>query len=80
MPRTAPRAFTPTPEEAKAIASLKRIAKKWPKTLWLFSASGSLNVMRCGPDGEHVMNKSNGGVDQDYSLDTINIPNSGGDW
>lgn len=26
-----------TEEEKKAIAALKRIAKKWPKSLWLFN-------------------------------------------
>lgn len=79
MPRTEPRPLKPTPEEAKAIASLKRLAKKWPKSLWLFSAGGSLNVMRYDDNGQPV-HLSNCGVDPYYSLDTINIPNSGGDW
>lgn len=68
-----------TPEEQKAIAALKRLAKKWPSTLWLFSANGTLNVMRKGDDGEHVI-LDNGGVDPDYSLDTVRIENDGGDW
>lgn len=65
--------------EKQAIASLKRLAKRWPKTLWLFSASGTLTVMRCGEDGQHVHNRD-GSVDQDYIVDTISIPNDGGDW
>jgi hypothetical protein len=35
-----------TMEEQKAIASLHRLAKKWPKSLQLFSWSGSLTVMK----------------------------------
>ena len=68
-----------TDNEQKAIDSLKRVAKRWPKSLWLYSGSGLLCVMQCGPDGERVM-KDNGGVDQDYIVDSIDIPNDGGDW
>ena len=68
-----------TPEERRAISSLKRLAKRWPKSLWLFSAGGSLHVMRRGPDGDFAKT-SNGGNDPDYELDTIYIPNDGGDW
>jgi len=71
--------FKPTPEEAKAIRSLQRLARKWPPSLWLFSASGSLCVMKCGPDGEHLKTHL-GGVDPDASLATIDISNDGGDW
>lgn len=68
-----------TQEEKAAISALKRLAKRWPESLWLFSASGTLTVMRCGEGGEHVKNEL-GGMDQDYCLDTIDIPNDGGDW
>jgi len=47
-------AETTTDAEAKAIRTLKRLAKNWPSTLWLF-ASGDLHVMRTGKDGERVM-------------------------
>ncbi|MDQ0305280.1 hypothetical protein [Ancylobacter polymorphus] len=69
----------PTPEERRAIATLERLAKCWPKSLWLFSASGLLCVMRNGPDGSkaHV---PGGGIDPDYILATIDISNDGGDW
>ncbi len=67
-----------TEEERKAIAAFKRLAKKWPKTLWLFSGSGTLNVMQ-KRDGERVMT-SDGGVDPDFSLSVIDIENDGGDW
>ncbi|MDX2458703.1 MAG: hypothetical protein QNM00_01310 [Gammaproteobacteria bacterium] len=74
-----------TDEETKAIASLERVAKKWPKSLWLFSASGSLNVMKKREDGTKAYlqpDPQNRGepVDQDYSITTINIENDGGDW
>jgi hypothetical protein len=68
----------PTPEEAKAIRALKRVAKDWPDSLWLFSAAGTLTVMRKGPDGGHVHNGEN--VDQSFIVDTIDIENDGGDW
>jgi hypothetical protein len=69
----------PTPEETKAINSLKRLAKKWPDNLWLYSASGTLFVMRKGENGERVHKGE--GVDPDYILDSIDgIDNDGGDW
>jgi hypothetical protein len=72
--------LTPTTEEQKAINSLKRLAKKWPKSLWLFSASGSLCVMRAGEDGEQAT-LGHGGMDPSYILDNIHgIKNDGGDW
>jgi hypothetical protein len=71
--------MTLTPEEKRAIKALKRVARQWPKTLWLFSA-GDLEVMRLGPNGERMMT-SQGGVDQAYIVATIDgIPNDGGDW
>jgi hypothetical protein len=68
----------PTPEEAKAIKALKRLAKAWPPSLWLFSASGTLNVMRVASDGGHAF--TGDAIDQSYVIDTIAIPNDGGDW
>lgn len=73
------RKIKPTKQEAQAINALKRIAEKWPSTLWLFSASGTLCVMRRNTNGGQAM-KNNGGVDSDYILDQIDIPNDGGDW
>lgn len=73
-----------TKEEQKAINSFKRLSKNWPKSLWLFSASGTLTVMK-KKDGKRVMttdsgNAVGGGVDPDYIVDTIKIENDGGDW
>jgi hypothetical protein len=70
----------PTAEEARAIASLKRLARKWPRSLWLFSASGTLCVMRRGEDGEHAITDQEG-IDSAYLIDVIQgIDNDGGDW
>jgi hypothetical protein len=66
-------------DEKKAIAALKRVAKIWPKTLWLFSASGSLHVMKTDENGERV-HLPDDGMDPDFVVDTINISNDGGDW
>ncbi|WP_107328101.1 hypothetical protein [Agrobacterium pusense] len=72
----------PTEEERRAIATLKRLAKRWPDSLWLFSASGSLCVMRNRQDGQRALSGDSGqdGADSDYCLATIDIPNDGGDW
>jgi len=67
-----------TKEEEKAIKSLQRVAAKWPNSLWLFSASGSLMVMK-NKDGGAAKTNS-GGVDPDYIVGTIDIDNDGGDW
>ena len=68
-----------TVDEKKAIDALSRLAKKWPDTLWIFADGNSLHVTRCGADGEHVM-LSHGGVDPDMIVESINIPNDGGDF
>jgi hypothetical protein len=67
-----------TETEEKAIRDLTSLSKKWPKTLWLYSAGGTLHVMR-SKHGQHVFTSS-GGIDPDYSMATIAIDNSGGDW
>ena len=67
-----------TNEERKAISSLKRLAKRWPKSQWLFSASGTLHVMRNGEDGEAVYDGE--GIERDCIITSIDIQNDGGDW
>lgn len=68
-----------TDDERRAIAALHRLAKRWPDTLWLFSASGTLCVMRLGEDGDKLRT-ADGGMDPSAVLTSINIPNDGGDW
>ena len=75
-----PKSVPLTKEEQNAINTLNRLGQRWPKSLWLFSASGSLCVMRSGVDGRPVENY-NGANDTDYIVDTIQgIPNDGGDF
>ena len=68
-----------TKEEASAIDTLQRLGKRWPKSLWLFSASGSLYVMRKEADGGRHAPKVN--RDSDFIAATImGIENDGGDF
>ena len=67
-----------TKEERNAINTLKRLAKRWPPSLWVFCTGTTFAVMKCGPDG-HQMDRT-GSVDQAYHVDSIGIPNDGGDW
>lgn len=71
-----------TKEEREAVAALKSVAKIWPDSLWLFSAGGGLHVMRKGPNGQRMTERSSrsGGMDQGYSVAKIDIENDGGDW
>jgi hypothetical protein len=76
--------FQLSQSERGAIQQLKALARTWPKSLWLYSASGSLCVMR-KVNGNRVMNTKSGGVglgfDSDYIVEQINgIDNDGGDW
>ena len=68
-----------TEEEKKAMRVLKRAAKIWSDSLWLFT-NGTICIMRKGENGEHVTNRF-GGMDQDYIVETIEgIGSDGGDW
>ncbi len=67
-----------TKEEEKVIRALERLAKIWPDSLWLFSAAGTLCVMKKNKDGETAFVGT--GVDQEYLVASIDIENSGGDW
>ena len=67
----------PTSEEAKAIRALKRVAKIWPASLWLYSASGTLTVMRKEKDWAE---REGCKADPSMAVDTIDIENDGGDW
>ena len=67
-----------TEEELAAIASLKRLAKRWPRSLTLASMGGSLVVYHT--DDERM----SAGIAETRAqavLDQITgIPNDGGDW
>lgn len=65
-------------DERRAIASLKRLAKRWPRSLTLASMGGSLYVL---PTAHHDL-PGGQGVDPDSVLAYLgsDIPNTGGDW
>jgi len=70
-------------EERLAIAALRRLASRWPRSLWLFSASGDLCVMRRGEQGDRVLvaqDEPGASMDQTYVVTSIDVPNDGGDW
>lgn len=74
-----------TKGEEKLVSDLEKLAARWRikgKRLWLFSASGNLQVML---DDEKTtgqpMMRSNGGVNAVNIITQINgIRNDGGDW
>lgn len=72
-------------KEISLIKSLERLAIRWEKdgkNLWLYSANSTLHVMMVGDTKRNDRPEfvSGGGVNQDNSITTINIPNDGGDW
>jgi len=71
-----------TKKEEAAINALKKAAKKWPQSLWLFSADGALCVMKKKPDGSRAVRRLGGSdsIDPDYEIDIIDIENDGGAW
>lgn len=72
-----------TAEEKSAIRALQRLARRWPKTLWLFAGDGAkIAILKTGPDGERMRTKEGGGesVDQNYIVGFAELPNDGGDW
>lgn len=66
-------------EERRAIAALKRLAAQWPDSLWLFSANGTLNVMKKTPSRARATSDA-GGYRPEFSVSTIQIESDGGDW
>jgi hypothetical protein len=67
-----------TLDEARAIRSLERLAKRWPKSLMLFSHSGTLNVIKLDDEGGWSL--PGGHHDGNAIVTTITgIQNDGGD-
>lgn len=69
----------PTAKEAAIIKELKSLARHWPKSLWLYSANGTLCVMRAGPNGEKKQVGCDDDIDPAGLITTIKIPKDGGD-
>lgn len=65
-----------SPEERSAVRTLQRLAKRWPSTLWLHTLSGSLAIMKKGPDGQRVTDHQDE-YDQDYTVADLDIENDG---
>ena len=76
----------PTAEEESIIRALRRLGKRWPKTLRLYTNSeGTLYLFRTDEDGHchylpDVLNPEtdNGEIDARYLLETFSIPTDGG--
>ena len=68
-----------TPEEQRAIDSLKRLAKRWPASLWLFSNGMQIYIMKKDDKGNHSITPE-GGIDSAYVVDSVQIDADGGDW
>lgn len=68
-----------TKKERAAVAALHKLAKTWPKSLWLFSNGIHLSVMRYKKDGTVAL-EDRGGMAKSHVVDTVNIPSDGGDW
>jgi hypothetical protein len=65
--------------EQQVIDALRRLRARWPRNLWLFAASGTLNVMRTDHNERRVTTDI-GGMDPSASAASIKIPCDGGDW
>lgn len=63
-------------EERKAVASLKRLANKWPNTLWLLTNGQGLCILKADESGRPIMTE-NGDYDQDYTVACIDIHSDG---
>lgn len=48
------KSVTITKKEQRAIAELKALAKRWPKTISLFGWSGTLHVFKRNTDGRQM--------------------------
>ena len=66
-------------EELEAIEMLRKVATKWPTTLWLYSTSGTLWVMK-KKNGERATVPGGDGMDEEFAVTSIDIENDGGDW
>lgn len=67
-----------TDQERNAIASLQRLARRWPRSLELVSMGGGLHVIRVG---DPRFGEPEATVRAEAVIETIiGIPNDGGDW
>lgn len=58
---------------------LQRTLNDMPKGYWLYSACGTLHIMRCDEDGRHMFKGT--GIDPDSVVATMDhVDIDGGDW
>lgn len=69
-----------TGEEARAIRSLQRLARRWPKTLKLISMDGSLHVIHTDSEGLPEYGEDREVRQACILADIRGIPNDGGSW
>jgi hypothetical protein len=67
-----------TRAEIRAVQSLDRLAKRWPKTLKLVSMGGTLCVVHDDDERFHSEHSPERGESVLYTFE--GIPNDGGDW
>ncbi|WP_276972421.1 hypothetical protein [Ferrimicrobium acidiphilum] len=68
-----------TTEELAAIKSLKRLARKWPKSLTLLSMEGSVYISRTADRGAIATRDCDTELDVPLVL-IEGVPNDGGGW
>jgi hypothetical protein len=69
-----------TDEERRAVASLQRLAKRWPQSLKLISMEGSLGVIRTADPRWVDDTKPSFERQAAIIADIDGIPNDGGAW
>lgn len=68
-----------TETERYHIRKLEKLASTFPKTLWLFSASGSLQVHKLKPDGNRYMNPDGSVSQEGFVTVMVECANCGAD-
>jgi len=68
-----------TAKEQAWFDRLKRCYDEMPDSVWIFTANGTVNMLRLGGDGRRAMD-GGGSVDQDFLLDGFVARTDGGDW
>jgi len=61
-----------TKEEKNAIQTLKRLAERWPKSLWLYSSQEVISIMKYKKRKEAAMIGMS--YDPDYKVTDVKIP------
>lgn len=70
-----------TKAELKWIEDFKKLAKRCPKSLWIYANGYDLNIMKYPEGSNGFMSKRDGSaVDPDNVIGRVEIANDGGDW